>query len=103
MNGPVGELLYLSRLETAGGVAIAFHRLGAIDEIDVFEIASEDGRHWDVLYLSLYFPRKSKHVPSGYRIMTDEARQRALIRGATLRIDGFPRGILQQRWNARSA
>jgi len=93
VNGPVGELLYLSRLETAGGVAIAFHRLGALDEIDVFEVASEDGRHWDVLYLSLYFPRKSKHVPSGYRIMTSEARQRALIRGTTLRVDGFPRGI----------
>jgi hypothetical protein len=93
VNGPVGELIYLSRLEMSDGVAIAFHRLGALDEVDVFEVASEDGRHWDVLYLSLYFPRKSKHVPSGYRIMTDEARRRALIRGTTLRVDTFPKGI----------
>lgn len=93
VNGPVGELIYLSRLETSDGVAIAFHRLGALDEVDVFEVVSEDGRHWDVLYLSLYFPRKSKHVPSGYRIMTDEARRRALFRGTILRVDGFPKGI----------
>ncbi len=93
VNGPVGELIYLSRLETSDGVPIAFHRLGALDEVDVFEVVSEDGRHWDVLYLSLYFPPKSKHVPSGYRTMTDEARRSALIRGTTLRIDGFPKGI----------
>jgi hypothetical protein len=93
VNGPVGELIYLSRLETSNGVAIAFHRLGALDGVDVFEVASEDGRQWDVLYLSLYFPRKSKHVPSGYRLVSDEARQRALIRGTTLRVDGFPKGI----------
>ena len=93
VNGPVGELIYLSRLETSDGVAIVFHRLGARDGVDVFEVASEDGIDWDVLYLSLYFPRKSKHVPSGYRIMADEARQRALIRGTTSRVDGFPKGI----------
>jgi hypothetical protein len=93
VNGPVGELIYLSRLEMSDGVAFAFHRLGALDGVDVFEVVSEDGRHWDVLYLSLYFPRKSKHAPSGYRIMTDEARRRALIRGTTLRVDGFPNGI----------
>jgi hypothetical protein len=92
VNGPVGELVYLSRLETLDGSAIAFHRIGAFDKVDVFEVLSEDGRHWDVLYLSLYFARKSKQVPSGYRMMTDKAR-RALIRGTTLRVDDFPNGI----------
>jgi len=92
VNGPVGELVYLSRLETSDGSAIAFHRLGAFDKVDAFEAVSEDGRHWDVLYLSLYFARKSKQVPTGYRMMTDKAR-RALIRGTTLHVDGFPNGI----------
>ena len=92
VNGPVGELVYLSRLETLDGSAIAFHRIGAFDKVDVFEVLSEDGRHWDVLYLSLYFGRKSKHVPSGYRMMTDKAR-RALIRGTTLHVGEFPNGI----------
>ena len=91
VNGPVGELVYLSRLEMADGGAIAFHRLGAFDKVDVFEVVSENGRHWDVLYLSLYFARKSKQVPSGYRMMTDKAR-RNLIRGTTLYVDGFPKG-----------
>lgn len=92
VNGPMGELLYLSRLETSYGSAIAFHRLGAFDKVDVFETVSEDGRRWDLLYLSMYFPRKSKEVPYGYRIMPDEAR-RVLIRGTTLHVDGFPTGI----------
>ncbi|MGP8267300.1 MAG: hypothetical protein ACLQOQ_15180 [Beijerinckiaceae bacterium] len=92
VNGPVGQLVYLSRLETSDGSAIAFHRLGAFDKVDVFEVVSESGRHWDVLYLSLYFSRKSRHVPSGYRIITDKGR-RGLIRGTTLHVDGFPKGI----------
>lgn len=70
VNGPVGQLVYLSRLETPNGSAVAFHRLGAFDKVDAFEVVSENGRHWDVLYLSLYFTRKSTQVPSGYRMMT---------------------------------
>ncbi len=95
VNGPVGQLVYLSRLETLNGVPIAFHRLGAHDNVDVFEVVSEDGRHWDILYLSLYFLRKSQAVPSGYRSMTDQGR-RALLRGTTQYVDSFPRGI----WHA---
>ncbi len=53
VNGPVGELLYLSRLERYDGVPIAFHRLGAGGNVDIFETVSEDGRHWDLLCLSL--------------------------------------------------
>src|SRR6476469_7244258 len=50
VNGPIGEVLYLSRLQTENGNAIAFHRLGAIETVDVFEILSEDGSYWDILY-----------------------------------------------------
>jgi hypothetical protein len=92
VNGPLGEAIYLSRLETSDGNAIAFHRLGAFDNVDVFEVVSENGSHWDVLYLSLYFARKSMEVPSGYRVMADKVR-RTLIRGTTLRVDSFPKGI----------
>jgi hypothetical protein len=94
VNGPMGELVYLSRLETADGVPIAFHRLGAFGNVDIFEIVSENGRYWDVLYVSLYYPRKSRVVPSGYRMMGDQSR-RSLIRGTTLQVGDFPQGIFR--------
>lgn len=34
VNGPIGQLAYLSRLETQSGQRILFHRLGAIDKVD---------------------------------------------------------------------
>jgi hypothetical protein len=92
VNGPVGELVYLSRLQTFDAMPIAFHRLGSQGDIDIFETVSEEGKHWDVLYLSLYYPRKSRAVPMGYRHATDPAR-RSLIRGTTFLIDDFPKGI----------
>lgn len=92
VNGPVGELLYLSQLETVDGVAIAFHRLGAHDDVDIFEVLTEDGRDWDLIYLTLYYPRKSKAMPAGYRKMEDRGRS-SLVRGTTLSVEGFPNGI----------
>lgn len=92
VNGPVGELLYLSQLETASGAGIAFHRLGAHNDVDIFEVLSEDGRNWDLLCLSLYYPRKSRTIPAGYRKMVDRGRS-SLIRGTTLSVEGFPNGI----------
>lgn len=43
VNGPIGQLAYLSRLETQSGQRILFHRLGAIDKVDVFEAVTFDG------------------------------------------------------------
>ena len=43
-NGPIGQLAYLSKLETAKGERILFHRIGAVDTIDVFEAVTFSGR-----------------------------------------------------------
>src|SRR3546814_6579765 len=43
VNGPIGQLAYLSRLETQSGQRILFHRLAAIDKVDVFEAVTFDG------------------------------------------------------------
>lgn len=66
-NGPVGELIYLSTLSTHTGHPVLAHRLGSINTVDVYETVSFDGRFWDLLFLSLYHPRKSRRVPEGYR------------------------------------
>jgi hypothetical protein len=94
VNGPIGELIYLSRLEAIDGSPIAFHRLGAFGDVDIFELVLQGGRGWDLLYLSMYYSRKSSAAPRGYR-MTDDKARRSLIRGTTATIEGFPKGIFR--------
>ena len=69
-NGPLGEVMYLSRLRTETGSPVMFHRLraeeGVAGPVDVYEVLSLDGKIREILFLSMYHPRKSKKVPSGY-------------------------------------
>lgn len=69
VNGPMGQLAYLSRLETSSGQRLLFHRLGSTSGpagiVDVFEAVTIDGTHWFILYLDFYHPRRSRHVPDG--------------------------------------
>ena len=58
VNGPIGQLAYLSRLETQSGQRILFHRLGAIGTVDVFEAVSFNGAEWFILFVDLYHPRR---------------------------------------------
>lgn len=67
VNGPIGQLAYLSRLETQAGQRILFHRLGAIGTVDVFEAVSFDGAEWFILFVDLYHPRRSRLAPDGFR------------------------------------
>ena len=67
VNGPVGEVTYLSSLTTADGRGIWAHRLGSHDRVDIFEVVSDDGKDWFLLYLTPYHPRKSKLVPRSFR------------------------------------
>jgi hypothetical protein len=69
-NGPLGEIIYLSRLRTGSGSPVMFHRVraeeGATRPVDVYEVLSLDGRVRENLFLSMYHPRKSRKVPRGY-------------------------------------
>lgn len=67
VNGPVGQLAYLSRLETNKGERVLFHRIGAIDKIDVFEAVTFSGSEWFVFFTDLYHPRRSRLTPEGFR------------------------------------
>jgi len=59
VNGPIGEVIYLSSLRQLGKTKILFHRIGSIDGFDVFESVSVDGKTWDIFYLDMFHPRKS--------------------------------------------
>ncbi len=69
-NGPLGEVIYLSRLRTNTGSPVMFHRVRAEESaagtIDVYDILSLDGKVQETLFLSMYHPRKSRKVPRGY-------------------------------------
>jgi len=80
VNGPLGELIYLSNLRTTDLTPILFHRLGSIGKVDIFEIVSFDASLWDILFLDPYHPRKSRQAPGGYQIASKEGRAQ-LFRG----------------------
>lgn len=86
VNGPIGELTYLSRLTTLRGEKVFFHRLGSVGTIDAFELVSQSGSSWGILYLDMYHARKTRLVPKGYRMQP----KMALIRGITTWSKGFP-------------
>jgi hypothetical protein len=85
VNGAIGELAYLSRLHAVDNSNLIFHRLGAIASVDVYETVSLNGRHWDILFLDPYHPRKSKRAPEGFQI--GRARQ---FSGFHVRCSAFP-------------
>ena len=74
VNGPIGQLAYLSKLETERGERILFHRIGAVDTIAVFEAVTFSGSEWFILFVDLYHPRRSRLTPDGFRF-TDEVGQ----------------------------
>ena len=91
VNGQLGEITYLSRLLTLTGEKIFFHRLGSIDSIDIFEIVSQSGSVWDILYVDLYHTKKTKLTPSGYQFQF----KTMLIRGVTDYVEKFPQSFYE--------
>lgn len=92
VNGALGELLYLSLLKTNDtNQRLLFHRLGSVESLDMYETVSIDGREWDILFLSMYHPRKSRKAPKGYRLT--DYRSQPLLYGTNQRVENFPYGL----------
>ena len=71
VNGAIGELAYLSKLQTLADERILFHRLGATKSIDVFEAVTFSGSEWFIFFLDLYHPRRSRKTPQGFKFYDD--------------------------------
>lgn len=93
VNGMIGELAYLSKLRTDSGQRLFFHRLGAINTCDVFELVSFDGKLWDLLFLDPYNRQRSRTSPSGYSVSSDVSQ----FSGFTWRCAEFPTDWRQQK------
>ena len=91
VNGPIGELVYLSNLTTQDGQRLLYHRLGSVDDIDIYETVSIDGSRWDILFFSMYHLRKSRKAPSGYSIAN--VGEQPLLYGTNRWVDNFPYGL----------
>lgn len=89
VNGSIGAVFYLSRLTFGeSNQTMLFHRLGSIESIDVYELVALDGSLWDILYFSMYHPRKSRKVPAGYTLVTPT--DQPLVSGTSRRSERFP-------------
>jgi hypothetical protein len=91
VNGLVGLGFYLSSLRINRG-PVLFHRLGSLQRVDCFEVVSADGAAWDVLYLDMYYPRRSRDTPSGYRRDESEPLMGRFY-GTTRRVEPFPHAL----------
>lgn len=92
VNGVFGELVYLSLLQTQDtNKRLLFHRIGSVESIDIYETVSIDGGNWDILFLSLYHPRKSRKAPNGYLIA--KLNNQPFFYGTNQRVGGFPYGL----------
>ena len=99
VNGPIGQLAYLSRLETQSGQRILFHRLGAIGTVDVFEAVSFNGEEWFIFFIDLYHPRRSRLAPDGFRFTKDVAQ----FSGFHKFCDNFPYDFIEKKASERES
>ena len=99
VNGPIGQLAYLSRLETQSGHRILFHRLGAIGKVDVFEAVSFNGEEWFIFFIDLYHPRRSRLAPDGFRFTKDVAQ----FSGFHKFCDNFPYDFVEKKASERES
>jgi len=70
-SGPTGR--ETKSCTTNGRERTLFHRLGAIDKVDVFEAVSFNGSEWFILFVDLYHPRRSRLAPDGFRFTKEVA------------------------------
>ncbi len=99
VNGPYGEIAYLSRIETLNGERILFHRFGSISSIDVFECVTLSGSAWYLLYLDLYHPSKSKATPDEFRF----TKEKPLFSGFHQHCKDFPYDFINQKVNMQGS
>jgi hypothetical protein len=72
VNGPLGQLAYLSKLRTQSGERLFFHRIGSVgNATDKFEAVTFSGAEWFTFYLKMYFPRRSRRAPEGFTLSND--------------------------------
>lgn len=77
VNGPQGEVVYLSRLVNSFGKRMIFHRIGTVlsaateNPVDEFELVATNGRHHVKLYLDMYHLGQSQKAPNQFTLLDE--------------------------------
>jgi len=75
VNGLIGTYKYFTKLATAAGSRLYFHRICAgvssvaLHPVDVYETVSMDDMVWDIIFVDMYHPRRSNKAPRGYQLI----------------------------------
>ena len=93
VNGPSGEITYLSLLRTRSGTPLLFHRIGSteglVGMVDMFELRPLDGSQDTSIFMSMYHPRRSRKAPEGFTLAT-ELDPSNIHYGVTHLVEDFP-------------
>lgn len=90
VNGPIGEIVYISNMALPTGIQVMGHRLVAVNCIDVYETVTLDGSRWDLIYFDPYHTRKSRQLPSGYQTLETPGR---FLLATNFTVQEFPSGM----------
>ncbi len=86
VNGTVGAMAYLSRLQTRSRDSLIFHRLGRLDALEVFEALCLAQGQWFVFFLDPRYARASASAPEGLTLL----RPGRLLHGVGTTMRDFP-------------
>ena len=65
VNGIIGSLAYISRLaDELDKVGFIGHRIGSFRDLDAYEIVSEDGHDWRIIFIDMYWDKRDVIAPS---------------------------------------
>ena len=64
VNGIIGSLAYISRLaDELDKVGFIGHRIGSFRNLDAYEIVSEDGHDWRIIFIDMYWDKRDIIAP----------------------------------------
>ena len=89
VNGPFGEMTYLSRLRLRSTGSMVFFTRLKRSAASTIELVNVSGKVVDYLYLDMYHPRASRRYPEGYTL----EKEAVFPRGVTTTVPDFPAGL----------
>lgn len=100
-NGPLGSMAYLTDLfHDRSQSPVMFHRIGSNAGVDMYEVVTFDGSYWDMLFLKMYYPARSRKAPRNFSIISGmksssvSAELRTpIFRGVNSMVDPFPHAL----------
>ncbi|MEM6988388.1 MAG: hypothetical protein AAF499_17875 [Pseudomonadota bacterium] len=70
VNGTVGAMAWLSRLQTRHGESLVFHRLGILGDLEVYETLSLQRQQWAMFFFDPRYLSASTRAPNGYQLLS---------------------------------